>query len=87
VPTGSGRTLVPTRVQGVAGGRRQDRFPVSQMENRLADGGDSGGPRFSGNTAYGLQEGGMNAGGAKRNIASRADSLHEALFDYSWATT
>lgn len=62
-----------------------------QMHSRLASGGDSGGPVFWSNTAYATHKGYMTTGPwynrQKRDIASQADSLHEAFSGYNWATS
>ena len=52
-----------------------------QMGSRLADGGDSGGPVFVGNTAYGLHHGWQyDLWPFTRDLFSRADLIDEALW-------
>ncbi len=51
-----------------------------QMGARRAKGGDSGGPVFKGNTAYGLHQGWMDDPWPfKRDLFSRADQIYNAL--------
>ena len=51
-----------------------------QMEARLSTGGDSGGPVYAGNTAYGLHQGGMtDPWPLWRDLFSRADRIDDAL--------
>lgn len=58
-----------------------DKCNLVQMGARLAAGGDSGGPVYWGNTAYGLHQGWMYdpAFPADRDLFSRADRLPDAL--------
>ena len=51
-----------------------------QMENYLSADGDSGGPVFWGNGAYGLHQGWMtDSSSTKREVFSRADRIDDAL--------
>ena len=56
------------------------------MHNREQSGGDSGGPVFNGNTAYGLHEGGYNSGGGVwRDTKSQANYMPTSIF--AWVAT
>lgn len=50
------------------------------MQNREQSSGDSGGPVFNGNTAYGLHEDGYNSGGGMwRDTKSQANYIMAVL--------
>ena len=51
-----------------------------QMEKRYSAGGDSGGPVFWGNSAYGIHYGWMyDPNPTERDVFSRADRIDDAL--------
>ena len=80
------RELVPNRSrwddsEPFYGGAAIDYCNLVQMGSRLADGGDSGGPVFVGNTAYGLHHGWQyDLWPFTRDLFSRADLIDEALW-------
>lgn len=55
---------------------------LTRMKNDLAEGGDSGGPWYYGNTAYGFHKGSVSTALGTRDVFSKATLIDEAMNVY-----